>query len=280
MNIRIKINPLDYNVENYIKDNINLKPPESYAKMNEKELELLFTQTKNNFSPELTANFSKEIILSIRSNLMRSHMIETHRNLIRNQKQIIKDYDDNSDILKLSEKYDGSPLNLLRLIFKKKYNNKLTKLISNKKILSKEDSIQLEIAIHNDTYALINQNEILDKAIKFENKIKEILIKNKVEFKTQEELAKEQKENSDKITNTPDFLILSELKINDIKINWIDAKNFYGTNSTLNKKNINRQTEKYINEWGTGSIIFNLGFCSKLNFPNILLIDFESFEKI
>ena len=39
-----------------------------------------------------------------------------------------------------------------------------------------------------------------------------------------------------KAINTPDFLILSNLEINGIKINWIDAKNFYGAYTYLIRK--------------------------------------------
>jgi len=40
-----------------------------------------------------------------------------------------------------------------------------------------------------------------------------------------------------------------------------------------------KQTEKYINEWNSGAIIFSLGFNSKLQFDNILVIDYNSFKK-
>ena len=65
---------------------------------------------------------------------------------------------------------------------------------------------------------------------------------NKVRFKTQEDLTKEQMEKYGRPINTPDFLILSDFYINNKKINWIDAKNFYGANTFLIKKKLeNRQ---------------------------------------
>jgi hypothetical protein len=183
------------------------------------------------------------------------------------------------DILKLSTKYDGSPLNLLRLIFMDKYGKKLTQLIVKNKIISLADSKQLDIAVSNDLYALINQDEVLKKSTDFELKIQKILDSMNIRYKTQNDLAKEQIAKSNIATNTPDFLILDRLFINGQRITWIDAKNFYGLNTQYLKKRIKHQTKKYLDEWGSGAIIFNLGFCSELKMDNILFIDYYSFEK-
>jgi hypothetical protein len=276
----IQINPLDSNVEKFVKKNLNLIPPESYAKMNTGELDKLYIQVINSFAETKTKNFTKEIILSIRATQMRTHMILHHKNLTINKNKIITDYNNGINILELSKKYDGSPLNLLRIIFQSKYNTKLTKLIKHTKLLSKHDSTQLNIAINNDAYALVNQDEVLKKADEFEKSIEIILKKLKIKYKTQKELAVEQTKESDKPSNTPDFLILDDLYINGKKINWIDAKNFYGSNSKFIKLKIIKQTKKYIDKWGFGSIIFNLGFCSDLSFESILLIDYDSFKTI
>jgi hypothetical protein len=206
-------------------------------------------------------------------------MIKTHKNIILSKSNIIKDYNNGIGILKLSTKYDGSPLNLLRLIFMDKYEKKLTQLIVKNKIISLADSKQLDIAVSNDLYALINQDEVLKKSTDFEIKIQKILDRMNIRYKTQEDLAKEQIAKSNIATNTPDFLILDSLFINGKKITWIDAKNFYGLNTQYLKKRIKHQTKKYLDAWGQGAIIFNLGFCSELKIDDILFIDYYSFEK-
>ena len=281
MNIQLEITPLDYQIERYVCSKINLTPPESYGKMSKKSLDTVFSLTIEKFPQEKIKNFNQEIILSIRATMVRTHMISHYSNIISNEKKIVQDYSNGLDILELSKKYDGSPLNLLRIIFQKKYKTKLTKIITNTNtnMLDQHDKSQLELAISTDAYALVNQDQILKKAILFENQVAKILDKNNIKYKTQDELVQEQKQKNSVSTNTPDFLILSELTINGTKINWIDAKNFYGSDSKFIKKKIIKQTNKYIKEWGTGSIIFNLGFCSNLDFQNILLIDFESFNK-
>ena len=139
---------------------------------------------------------------------------------------------------------------------------------------------ELDLAIENDLYALINQDEVLKKSSEFELKIQSILDSIGIRYKTQEELVEIQIKELGKAINTPDFLILDDLKINGKKINWIDAKNFYGLNTNYLKKRIKHQTKKYLNEWGSGAIIFNLGFGSNLALDDILFIDYDSFEKI
>lgn len=287
----IHINPLDSNIEKYIFSKLDLTPYKSYSKMTDKEIEKIYNKVINKFksksltsststrsSPGLPEYFCPEIILSIRANLMRSHMIINHKKVVSYGPNIIKDYNNGMGVLELSTKYDGSPLNILRLVFDFKYKKKLTQLIKGNKILSSRDTTQLDIAISNDLYALINQDKILKKSTEFELKIQEILDKLGVHYKTQEQLAQEQLEESDKVTNTPDFLILDDLWINEQKINWIDAKNFYGLNTQYVKKRIKHQTKKYLDAWGSGSIIFSLGFSSKLKIPGILFIDYYSFE--
>jgi len=276
----IQINPLDSLIEKMVCKQIDKNPPESYSKMDPDSLDKVYNLIMNSFPKEKTENFSPKIILSIRANLMRYHMTRTHKSIQAKKNEISHDYNNGVGIKKLVTKYDGSPLNLLRLIFQTKYNAKLTKIINNPDILEPIDKSQLQWAIDNDAYALINQNKILTKSNEFEDKIKEILDKLNIQYKTQVELADEQIKENNIATNTPDFQIQSDFYINGIKINWIDAKNFYGSNSNFIVKKLKSQTKKYIDKWGYGSIIFNLGFNSELEFANILLIDFKSFKKL
>ena len=280
INIDLKINPLDNLIEKMVLEKLNKKPPECYEKIKQQELDYIYNEVINNFENTQTRLFSSQIILSIRANLMREHMIYEHKKILSKEKKIINDYNEGINLRELVIKYDGSPLNLLRIIFQHKYHKKLTKIITNTKILNHQDNKQLDWAILHDAYALINQDKILTKSNEFEEKIAYILDKFGIGYKTQSDLAKEQIEEFNKASNTPDFLILDDLYINGIKINWIDAKNFYGSKSKFMIKKIKSQTQKYINTWGTGSIIFNLGFNSELEIESILMIDFESFQNI
>lgn len=282
IDLKIHTKPLDNDIEKYICNKLDLSPYKSYGKMSDDDINNLYLKIKKKF-PNLIdeePEYYFKIIMSIRANLMREHMILTHKNIIINKNKIIRDYKDGFDVLELSEKYDASPLNILRLVFLSKYKKKLTQLIKKKSILTQTDKRQLDKAIDNDLYALINQDEVLKKSTEFESKIQNILDLLGIKYKTQEQLAEKQVKELGKAINTPDFLILDNLVINGVKINWIDAKNFYGLNIKYLKKRIKHQTIKYLNEWGSGAIIFNLGFGSNLFIDDILFIDYNSFEKL
>jgi len=278
INIKIQVNPLDNSIEKFVLKKINKTPPESYDHISLDELNNIYKLVLGHFNENQTKYFSTKIIESIRANFIREHMIYMHKKLVSSEKNIIHDYKLNKSLLDLVKKYDGSPLNLLRIIFKSKYHKKLTQIVSNMNILNPKDKFELNWAIEHDKYALVNQNEILNKSINFEKKIEEILTKLNVKFKTQCELANEQIKQNKKAFNTPDFLIINDLYIGDFKINWIDAKNFYGSSTNFMMYKIKSQTNKYINAWGTGCIIFSIGFNSDLKINNIKMIDFNSFE--
>jgi len=266
--------PILYKSEKYVIKLLNKKPYKIYGKIDDNELNNIYNKINKKFNVKIT----KEIILSIRSAYVKNHMINNNtNNIINNSNKIINDYNDNINILKISNKYDISPLNLLRFIFKNKYSNKLTYLIKHTELLNNYDKSQLQLAIDNDEYALIDNSKILKDATNYELLIQDFLTKNNIKFKTQNQLVEEQIKLYGSPINTPDFLILSNLFIDDFKINWIDAKNYYGSNIYFIKKSITKQIKKYNSEYGTGCIVFNLGFSEKLHFNNTLLLDNNSF---
>ena len=207
-------------------------------------------------------------------------MIKKHSYLISNSKKIIHDYENKIGILALSEKYDGSALNIMRVILSTNNSKeRVKKLFNNPQLLNDYDHKQFLIAKENDDFALVNQDTIQEHAMNFEKQLEEILIKNKIKYKTQEDLTQEQIKSHGKAFCTPDFLIESELTINGNQIKWIDAKNFYGSNTNFVKSKINEQTKKYIKNYGNGSIVFNLGFNESYSNPNILFLSYNSLNK-
>lgn len=268
-------------VEKYIIKKINKKAPECYAKLSDEEIN--FLQKEIILNPLYKKyNISLEKINSIRSSYIKNKMIKTHFRLIKNTEKIVKDYYNNINVMELSKKYDASPLNIMRFVLlKNNSKEKVKKMFNNPRLLNYYDNEQFTIAKNNDDFALVNQNDILEKANLFEKQIEEILKINKIKYKTQEDLVKEQIKLYGKPINTPDFLIETNLKINDRNIKWIDAKNFYGSNINFVKSKINEQTKKYINNYGEGCIIFNLGFNQTfMDNPNILFLSWNSFNKL
>lgn len=276
LDLDTSIDVLPDDIEKQILNSINKKPPVCYSKMSAKEIEHLETNIINN-SKFKKYNISIEQIKSIRSSFIKNKMIKKHHSLIAKSNNIVKDYDNKIGILAISEKYDGSPLNIMRVILSKTNSKeKVKKLFNNPKLLNDYDYKQFEIAKANDDFALVNQDLIQQHAEDFERQLEKILIKNKIKYKTQEDLTQEQIKSHGKAFSTPDFLIESELTINGQEVKWIDAKNFFGSNSNFVKSKINEQTKKYINNYGKGSIVFNLGFNDGFSNPNILFLSWNS----
>jgi hypothetical protein len=158
------------------------------------------------------------------------------------------------------------------------FSNTIRNIIKHKNILNKHDLKQLDLAIENDIYALIDNSVVLSESINYELELQKFLDKHNILYKTQDQLVEEQTQKYGRPISTPDFLIKSDLYINNIKINWIDAKNYYGANISFIKYSINKQILKYNKNYGNGCIIFKLGFNDELNFNNTLLLDNDSLD--
>jgi hypothetical protein len=260
--------PLSNEIEQYIIKLLDKKPYQCYTRIENNEVDYIHDKILQKFN----ININKNIILSIRASYVKNHMINNHKNINYNKKKIIMDYN-NINILEISTKYDVSPLNLIRFIFKQKYSKKLTYLIKHTNILTKYDLSQLNLAIDNDIYALIDNNVVLTESINYELDIQNFLDKHNIKYNTQDQLVEEQTKLYGRPISTPDFLIKSNLFIDNKKINWVDAKNYYGANISFIKKSINKQILKYNKNYGYGCIIFKLGFNDSLKFNNTLLLD-------
>ena len=271
--INININSIDYDLELKLANAILIKG--NYKKLNDKQIYKL-----NKYITKKKLNLDIRDILSIRSSYMTMKIMKNSNRMKYLIKKIYKLYEKNISLKILSKKYDLPPIPLIKNIFhKKKYSKDTIKSFFYGKNLHKLNSFdinQLNFAIENDIFNKVVQTSQIENSENFEIEVGDFLKKHNIKFKTQEELVKDQTELYGRPINTPDFLILSDFYINNKKINWIDAKNFYGANTYLIKKKTKKQVYKYINEYGFGSIFFSLNFSEKLNFDNVLLVNFNS----
>lgn len=268
-NINLKISKIDYKLELKISNLVVIKG--NYKKLNDKQLTKLKKYTN--------ADFKLEDILSIRSSYMSMKILKNSLRLKGLINEIYDLYNKKVSLKEISEKFDLSPIPLIKNIFYlKKYSKDLVKSFfygNNLFELNNFDLKQLKFAIKNDIFNKVDQSSQIKNSENFETKIKRFLIKNKIKFKTQNELSIEQINKYGRAINTPDFLIKSDFYINNKKINWIDAKNFYGANTYLIKKKIKSQVKKYVKEYGYGAIFFSLNFSEKLNFEDVLLVNYN-----
>jgi hypothetical protein len=227
--------------------------------------------------------------MSIRSSYMREKIKKNNSKLEKNRRKIIGNFLLKKNVLKITKQYDIPPMHVIKFYFKSEgYDKKETKdildLILNKNKtkeaidkyeLEKWEISQIQIANNMDSFIRADNTRTREKAENFENVLGKYLKKHKIKFKTEEELKREQKKKYGKPINTPDFLIKSDLYIDGKKINWIDAKNYYGANTDHINENIENQTKKYIDKFGFGALVFSLGFSQKLRMKNILMLDYR-----
>ncbi len=275
INITDKIS--DNDEKNIIKMLLSNKTEYFYNKLTNEEIQEILKHYKN---------INKCIIQSIKSTYIKEHIIFGFENLKKNITSIIDDYK-TMNILKLSLKYKNTPLTILRVIFQSSMSkDKVKQIFKNPSVLNDYDFSQFKLAIDNDFYS-ISDNKQMQEAINFEYKIEDFLNKNNIHYKTQNMLSEEQIKQYGVAINTPDFLITDrkgsnsqsrisdKLLINNHEINWIDAKNFYGSNSKFIIDKIKKQIKKYINTYGNGCIVFSCGYNDKLHFDNVLLLSYK-----
>lgn len=249
--MNIKTNIISDIVEKYIIKNLTI----SFKGTSLKELNFIHKKVFKKFNLDI----NKNIIKSIKSSYIKNYSIDSNYKITQNSEYILDNYL-SKGIMFLSKTLKLSPILLLKFIFKFKDNRNI----------SEYDKDQYKTAKKYD----VDQTEIIKASMYFEKYIQKFLDKNNIIYKTQETLTQEQVKEFGRPINTPDFLILSDLYINSKKINWIDAKNYYGANINFIITNIEKQVQKYIDSYGFGCIIFKYGFNDNLHFNNVLLINF------
>jgi hypothetical protein len=102
-----------------------------------------------------------------------------------------------------------------------------------------------------------------------------------VTYQTQSSLVEEQIKKYGNPISTPDFLITSELYIDNIRISWIDAKAFYGTRLPLFFNSMKKQAKKY-ETYGNGAFIFKYGFTEdfRFTFEKTICVDWVQIKKL
>ncbi len=258
-------------IENTIINHISLNPRICYIEMTKTDINFIHTIILNLYNRNVYS-----IIKIIRYNFITNKIISNNSLLKLHFNNILEIYQNKTNILEISLIYDLPPLNIMRKILKYKYNISKMKILLSKNILDSYDQTQLDIAINNDNITKINNNTSNVCSKKFELIIELWLHKNSILYKTEYDLRKLQSKTS----ITPDFLIESDLYINNIKINWIEVKNFFGSNIEFVTSCLKKQVNKYVNKYGTGCVIFRLGYNSDIIINNVILIDFNNINNI
>lgn len=68
------------------------------------------------------------------------------------------------------------------------------------------------------------------------------------------------------------------IRINGVKIRWIDCKAFFGADVGYFRTKTAKQVAEYVKRWGSGAIVYKYGFCSTLTMDKVVMIDAKSLQ--
>lgn len=202
---------------------------------------------------------------SIQKAYLTQHCIR-HHHIIHDKtvaKKIVNDIKEGKDIVELSHKYKFNPLGLLKVYIETK---RLTKAAFNEPPLVEPYMHALKVDIFRPDPMILKNSQ------RYEVHVQQWLDKYEIEYYTQEQLTAQ---NS---LLTPDFLLKRPILINDHKIYWIDAKNFYGAMVPYIMASLKKQGTKYVKAFGGGAFVFSLGYTNELMLPphvipDVLMLD-------
>ncbi|MDA8837634.1 C15orf41 family protein [Candidatus Poseidoniales archaeon] len=213
--------------------------------------------------------------LSLRSALMQQKTVYGHGRLRSRAKEMLRLYKEGVSVVDLSQRFDGPPMNVFRLILAEMRwsKTKIKESLREPSRLSKRERKEFETAEAADRVSNVDQGESQEKADLFEDVLADWFEEQGVRLRRQPEMVKEQKQELGRPVRTPDILFLDHVYINDRPVAWIDAKHFYGADVEFQRKKMAKQMDRYIEEWGSGAVVYRHGFSENLFMPGCTLLD-------
>lgn len=214
--------------------------------------------------------------LSLRGALMQERAVYSHREMMGRSHMLRRRYENGEGVLALSRRFQYPPVGLFRAILTSRGWSKVRirdSLRAPVKRLSERDCAEFKEAEEHDRVTNVDQAETHVRANTFEDILCDYFEKEGVRFRRQEELLAEQQKEHGRPISTPDLLMIDLVEINGVPISWIDAKHFYGANLSFPRKKTKKQVGRYVDEWGTGAVVYRHGFCAGLKVGGALLLD-------
>lgn len=177
------------------------------------------------------------------------------------------------DVIKMSQKYEIPPLNILYIVIKNKYGESLANSLfksgdySILKQLSKYHKKQFYLAERNDSSGLFIQRLNAIRSKENEDYFLDLLRRLGIKLKSEDDL----KEEGSNIT--PDVLFVDEVYINDKQIFWIDFKDYVGTPISFIWNKNKKQTKKYYDKWGYGALCYSQSYVEGLSDDTAMILD-------
>jgi len=213
--------------------------------------------------------------LSLRSALLQQKTVYSHGKLKSKAKELAKHYRNGTSIVDLSKKYDFPPMNVFRVVLEANgwSKNKIKDSFRDPASMKQREQEEFEAAEATDRVSNVDQSETQLRADLFEDILADWFEEQGVKLRRQPEMVKEQQQEHGRPVRTPDLLFLDDVTINGEPVAWIDAKHFYGADVEFQRKKMKKQMQRYIDEWGSGAIVFRHGFSDNLYLPGVLMLD-------
>lgn len=214
-------------------------------------------------------------VLSLRSALLQQKTVYGHGRLKSRSKVLLRLYNEGVNVVDLSKRFDFPPMNIFRVILteKKWSKSRIKESLRTPSKLSQREQEEFEMAEAADRVSNVDQTETHIRADLFEDILSDWFESKGVRIRRQPEMVLEQKQELGRPVRTPDILLLDLVEINGKPIAWIDAKHFYGADVDFQRKKMVKQMNRYIEEWGSGAIVYRHGFSENLFIPGCALLD-------
>ena len=216
-----------------------------------------------------------EQALSLRSALLQQKTVYGHGRLRSQGKNMLRLYKEGVSVVDLSTRFDFPPMNIFRIILTEMRwsKSKIKESFRQPSKLSKRERTEFEAAEAADRVSNVDQGESQERADLFEDILADWFEDQGVRLRRQPEMVKEQKQDLGRPVRTPDILFLYHVEINGKPVAWIDAKHFYGADVDFQRKKMAKQMTRYIEEWGSGAVVYRHGFSANLFMPGCTLLD-------
>lgn len=189
-------------------------------------------------------------------------------NVIAASDEIVAASASGKTIVDIANEKSMPPIAVARQILLTRGNNlqKIREMLQGKEKLPDDLAEQVADAAKLDHSSSINMDAIKAVSAKHEATVAAWLKKNKVAFKTEEQLRAEQTANPQfgKPIATPDFFFEEPVKINGELVNWLEAKDWplfesEGPIASRMLRSLTQQAIKYNRHFGRGAFIFSCG---------------------
>ena len=225
-------------------------------------------------------NMNLDQALSLRSALLQQKTVYSHGRLKAKAKSLFRLYNEGVSVVDLSRRFDFPPMNIFRIILAEKRwsKSRIKECLREPTKMKKREQEEFEKAEAADRVSNVDQSETHSRADLFEEVLAEWFESRGVNLRRQNEMVSEQRIEHGRPINTPDILFLDHVEINGQPVAWIDAKHFYGADVSFQRKKMTKQMSRYIDEWGSGAVVYRHGFSENLFIPGCLMLDAENLD--